>query len=296
MSYEPRQGLLKQQILTATDLQAIRQLAEACERDEQLHMRIEWTWLQQQVGRVTQDLFYYQDGLLVGYLTGATGASQNELVGMVHPNYRRQGIFQALLTVAKEDAHARGERQLILTCEHHAHTGQAFVRSVGATLSESEHEMHLAQLPPRKGFEPQLVVHRAERSESDAIVLVQSESFGSEQEQTRERVAQCFDLVDRPYYLAVFGEGEVSCLEPIGCFRLDEGNDAIGIYGFGVRPAYQGRGYGRQILEDAIEIIRAQSQKKIILDVETENSPASHLYRSCGFEIYTTYDYFVLEL
>ena len=82
----------------------------------------------------------------------------------------------------------------------------------------------------------------------------------------------------------------------MGCLRLDEMEDEVGIYGFVVRPEQRGRGYGRQILEEAIRIIRAEGGKEITLEVETDNVNAIGLYRSCGFLVKTTYDYYSLDI
>ena len=72
-------------------------------------------------------------------------------------------------------------------------------------------------------------------------------------------------------------------------------SEQVGIYAFEVRLGYRGRGYGRQMLEEAIRTIRAETQKRIMLDVETDNTDAIGLYQSCGFEIKTTYDYYDLK-
>ena len=70
----------------------------------------------------------------------------------------------------------------------------------------------------------------------------------------------------------------------------------IGIYGFIVRPDYRGQGYGRQMLEEAIRTIQFRSSKGIMLDVDTNNTNAIGLYRSCGFEVRATYAYYGLDL
>jgi ribosomal protein S18 acetylase RimI-like enzyme len=50
------------------------------------------------------------------------------------------------------------------------------------------------------------------------------------------------------------------------------------------------------MLEQLINIARAERQKPIMLDVETDNTNAVGLYLSCGFEIKTTYDYYELGI
>lgn len=49
--------------------------------------------------------------------------------------------------------------------------------------------------------------------------------------------------------------------------------------------AYQGRGYGRAALQEAILRIEAQSERdEIKISFEPDNEVAEHLYRSMGFE------------
>jgi ribosomal protein S18 acetylase RimI-like enzyme len=297
MLNERLQGLIRKRTLTAQELTMIKRLAEVCEQYEQLHMRIDPMMLKSRPGSAINDFLYYEDDLLVGYLAiDDRGSPQAELVGMVHPDYRQRGIFRALLDAAVAEGRARNMQQFVLVNEQSSRSGRAFLHSSGAVLSESEHEMFLSRMPQRQSFDESLIVHKADLSEIDCIVKVQSASFGDSEETTRQRVLQCIQHPDQTYFLAVFGEEAVGCHEPVGSFRLDSSDTFIGIYAFGVRPDYQGRGYGRQILEDAIDIIRARSQKTIMLDVDVENSRALRLYRSCGFEIRTTYNYYVLEL
>lgn len=297
MSLERLQGLVKKSTLTAHDVTMINQLTEVCERYEQLHMRIDSMMLQYRSGYATNDFLYYEDDLLVGYLAvDDRGLQQNELVGMVHPDYRQRGIFRTLLNAAAEEGRARNVQEFVLVNEQSSRSGYAFLRSTEACLSESEHEMFLTRMPRRESFDERLIVHKAEQLDIDDLVKVQSQSFNDPEDATRNRIVQCIQHPDQTYFLAVFGDSDVGCHEPVGSFRLDSTDTFVGIYAFGVRPDYQGRGYGRQILEDAIHIIRASSQKAIMLDVDVENSRAIHLYRSCGFEIRTTYNYYVLEL
>ena len=48
----------------------------------------------------------------------------------------------------------------------------------------------------------------------------------------------------------------------------------------GVRPDRQGGGIGRALLDDLIE---AAADRRILLDVRTDNMPAISLYTSVGF-------------
>ncbi|MDE7252077.1 MAG: GNAT family N-acetyltransferase [Acetatifactor sp.] len=51
-----------------------------------------------------------------------------------------------------------------------------------------------------------------------------------------------------------------------------------------VLPEYQGKGYGRLLLEYAIDYAREQQYHKICLDTRKQFSAAQYLYRSSGFQ------------
>ncbi|HTK05846.1 MAG TPA: GNAT family N-acetyltransferase [Ktedonobacteraceae bacterium] len=291
-NFHTRQGLVRKQTLTTTDITEIRQLADLCNQYEQLHMRISWVALRSRAGNEYHDLLYYQDDQLVGYLSlDSAGGSERELTGMVHPAYRRRGIFTTLFRATQEDCARLSIPHVILVCERSSVPGRAFVQSVNASLELSEHEMWLANFQERGTFDDRVSFAQATLDDMDALITVQAQSFGVPEILSRQSLLHRFADPTCRIFLATFGEPSVGCHEPLGLLRLQEEDDVIGIYGFGLIPDYRGRGYGRQMLEEAIRLVRSESEKPIMLDVDTTNTVALGLYLSCGFVIRTTYDY-----
>lgn len=288
-----KQGLVKKTTLTATEVAAIKRLVDLCNRHEHLRIRLDWGMLRSQNGTEVNDFLYYKENDLVGYLAGyGFDNGEHELTVLVHPDYRRQAIGRELLEAAKNEyAYVEGCR-LVLRCEHASQSGKAFVESVGAQYDFSEHEMVLEDFQERLQFDDRLLFRQADMSNLDALLMTMSASFEVSEVLIRQQVTTFARDPHRQFYLAIFGEPEVGCEEPVGCLRVDEMEDEIGIYAFGIIPDYRGRGYGRQMLEEAIRAIRSRSQKQIMLDVDVRNERALGLYRSCGFQIRTTYDYY----
>jgi ribosomal protein S18 acetylase RimI-like enzyme len=282
------QGLLKKQTLTEAEANAIERLITLCNNYEGLHMRLDMGALRHRSGNETNDFLYYEDGILVGYLfVEGWGSRDRELTGMVHPDFRRRGIFRFLLTAAKEECQQRNAQKLILVCEHFSKSGLAFVNALGAHHEYSEHEMVLGTFRERRNYSKRLHIRQANSSDLDAIVSVLATDSGNV-ESVNRWVAKLFEEPTSRFYLATLDQ------KPLGCLRLDFMSDQVGIYAFEVRLGYRGLGYGRQMLEEAIRAISAETQKRIMLDVETDNTNAIGLYLSCGFEIKTTYDYYGL--
>ncbi len=91
------------------------------------------------------------------------------------------------------------------------------------------------------------------------------------------------------FLLGCFVEGNL--VGSIGFFRLDEPKSRhLGtIVGMHVAAEHQGRGYGRRLVNAALErAIRTPGLSMIHLAVTTTNKPAISLYASLGFQIYGT--------
>lgn len=83
---------------------------------------------------------------------------------------------------------------------------------------------------------------------------------------------------------------------PIGFFILDKGNDrmeltdnakSLLIRSYSINPEYQGKGYGKHIMQSVENYVREQYKDRIeelILSVNIQNERAYHIYLKAGFE------------
>ncbi len=254
------QGLVKKQSLTVAEAIAIEQLITSCNNYEGLHMRIDVGTLRQRQGDEANDFLYYEDNRLVGYLNVVGwGSRDREITGMMHPDYRRRGIFSSLLACARKECRMRDVRKMILVCERASQSGLAFVQSTGAQLEFSEHEMILGTFRERRNVHKGLDIRQADRNDLNAIISILATDTGNVESISRW-ITRLYDDQSSRFYLATL-DGK-----PLGCLRLEDMRDQVGIYAFEVRLGYRGRGYGRQMLEETIRIIRAEGQKRIMLD------------------------------
>jgi ribosomal protein S18 acetylase RimI-like enzyme len=291
-----KQGLVPKQKLTEAEITAIEHLITLCNNYEDLHMRLELSMIGNRPGQEINDFLYYEQGVIVGYLAvDSYGLEEKEAVLMVHPDYRHKGIGRKLLHASGDECKQRGVKRLILVCEEYSPSGRAFVQALEAQLDHAEHEMVLGTFQERGVADERLILRKAGPNDIEAIISILASDFGDEQF-ARQHVEMLLRYPNQHFYVARFGEPSVGCQEPVGVLRLDETEDQIGIYGFVVLPDYRGRGYGRQMLEDAIRIIRSVSQKRIMLDVDTDNTRAISLYLSLGFDIKTTYHYYAIPV
>lgn len=90
---------------------------------------------------------------------------------------------------------------------------------------------------------------------------------------TAERMLKSLD--DHYVFIAVENGEAVGYIEMT---TLDDENEPIQIL---VKPEYRGKGYGRALLQTAIE---NNFPRKMVLEVDADNTPALNLYLSLGFQ------------
>lgn len=297
MAANTRQGLLAKHFLTDREMADLERLAALCNAREHLLMRLDYNMLDLP-GLPTDDLFlFYRQNELAGcLLLDRYHSDMKEATGMVHPAFRRQGICRQLLAAASKECLSRGISRLLFICEMTSTSGQAFLQAAGAGREFAEHRMVLQDFQPRFQYDDRLLFREALYDDLEELSVILAADFGDSKEKALQHVLRSFERPNQRIYLATYGGEDVGCAEPVGTLRVEETPADLGIYGFFVRPEYRGRGHGRQILEETIATIRENNQKQIMLEVDTNNFTALNLYRSLGFVVERTYEYYGLAL
>lgn len=97
------------------------------------------------------------------------------------------------------------------------------------------------------------------------------------------------DIADaEEYYMrngcfwCMFDEGTL--IGTVAVRIIDAENKVAELKRMFVLPEYQGKGYGRMLLNHAVAYAREREYYKICLDTRKQFSTAQHLYRSAGFK------------
>lgn len=255
------------------------------------------------------ELMYFDGETLIGYLGignfGGAG-SMPELNGMVHPKYRRHGVFQMLSTLAIGECRRQKINSVLLLCDRQSDNGQRFIEKTGARYHHSEFEMYLrnASTERKKDSAPEIAFKKATNQDAREVARHNAIYFGEERNDEYhpaldgETDASTQGLLmpeeeerkGMTIYFAICGE------QVIGKVHLQLIAGVGGIYGLGVLPQFRGKGFGRAVLLCAVEQLKKAGAKDIMLQVATGNANALHLYESCGFVTTSTMDYFELAL
>jgi ribosomal protein S18 acetylase RimI-like enzyme len=277
--------------LNETELAVIHALVQHCNEHDGIDLKVNPDMLQSREGKHTEDFLCYQDGQLVGFLGQYSfHGDEAEVSGMVHPDYRRKGIFRELQAMSAVACKERSIPQHLFIVQRESASGKAFVEKLGATYSFSEYWMDLQ--PEKRSSSPKSDVHLrlAEKEDLETLIWLNIHGFQMDEERAQEMTLRIDGEAFSKTYLILVDE------KPVGKISVSHIDHEGFIFGFCVHPDEQGKGYGRQALGQSIELLLQEGAKSVSLEVACENSGALSLYESCGFTVKSANDYYKLSL
>lgn len=234
-------------------------------------------------------LALYEEELLAGAMSFfAPTQDEAEIVCLTHPAYRRRGVFRALTTAAAEHAEALGIPDLLFVSEEQSISGMAALAALDAQPDHIEYALryNASILPDPASIPAGLTLHRATAEDLDALIRISSESFSEEPERAAHFMTLALTSDTRTqYFVRLNGE-------PVGIGSLGYEGDEATIYGLGVLTNLQNKGIGRGMLTLLLQEMLSNGTKDILIEVDSTNPRALHLYRSSGFEPEAIYHYF----
>jgi ribosomal protein S18 acetylase RimI-like enzyme len=233
-------------------------------------------------------LALFEGDTLAGAMTFfAPTHDEAELVSLTHPDYRRRGIFRALVQEAARQADKFQILDFLFVCEPQSKDGVAALRWFSSQPDHTEYALRYDRtLPPERLPIPAgLTMHRATEADLNSMVIISSDCYSEEADRAENflRIALVSET-RRQYLFRLDGE-------PVAIGALGYANREATLYGLGVRTNLQGRGIGRGIVSLLLREAYAQGVANILIEVDNTNARAHHLYLSCGFVPETTYDY-----
>ncbi|WP_251027073.1 MULTISPECIES: GNAT family N-acetyltransferase [unclassified Bacillus (in: firmicutes)] len=126
-------------MLIKEELIEIKALQEVCEKEGGFQLKLNFDMLENRIGNKKEDFFHYEDGRLVGFL-GCYGFGEKvELCGMVHPDYRRKGLFSKLLEMGLGEAKKRFIT-VLLNAPTDSLSAKQFLKNIPCVFSFAEYQ------------------------------------------------------------------------------------------------------------------------------------------------------------
>ncbi|HET9110651.1 MAG TPA: GNAT family N-acetyltransferase [Ktedonobacterales bacterium] len=283
----------RQVSLTPDELAEVIALKDVCDALESLDLKLGYGAAEPETARYPAVLLARAAGQLVGYCSLDGDDAVAEMCGMVRPEWRRRRLGFRLFDAARAGFSGAGGQQIFAVCEEGAASGRAFLRMLAAQRAFSEHRMQLRQAPSAAqtahSQSETLTIARARTEDYRPLAAALARAFDNTEERLLGDLTSASAIATEQVYVARLG-GAI-----IGGFRLSVMPDSTGIYAFGIDRGYRRQGRGRQMLAQACALATEQGARRITLEVDTDNTAAIALYRSSGFEVTTTYGYYIFS-
>ena len=285
--------------LDTQELAEVLALKATCDALEGLDLKLGYGAADSATATYPAVLLARSGGRLIGYCSLDGDATTAEICIMVHPEWRRQRLGVRLFETARASFKGAGGDQVFAVCEDASASGRIFLRMLAAQRAFSEHRMRwrgAGATPAPDGATANgaggtgaFTVERARPEDYQPLAATLGRAFNMAETRLLADLTGASAVATEQVYVARL-DGVI-----IGGFRLSILPDATGIYAFGVDPSYQRRGLGRRMLAWACALATDQGARRVTLEVDTDNTAAIALYRSGGFEIITTYGYYIFS-
>ena len=222
------------------------------------------------------------DGVVVGIAT-LTRDTDVEVLALVHPKFRRQGIGRELLGAVAEECLQRGARSFLLVTDERYPGGADFAGHLGGDLEFSEILMALNWSDWRATESDAAIrLERAGERELEELIILRN------RDSARETVEAWLRHPANQLWVARKGE------RAVGMIRLMFTPEVVWLNSFAVLDGLRGQGIGRALLTGVLAGL--ERSRPILLEVATDNETALRLYRGAGFMEQTRYRYFRVKV
>jgi ribosomal protein S18 acetylase RimI-like enzyme len=212
-----------------------------------------------------------------------------EITAFTSPGSRRNGYFTELFQAAMRQVRMLDVSTLLFQIESNSSSGMATLRAAfpAATFSHSEYLLSCTSRPG-DGMQPLRMV-RVDRDIIDLAVDIAVQTFRSDCDAERSHLEAVIDSGVDDAFIAYDGD------EAIGICNRTLTEDSANLFGLGIKPSAQHRGYGKRMLSTMVRQM-LDERTKVTLEVDTANPSALNLYLHGGFAIEFRTDYYALTL
>lgn len=288
------QEIILKKYIGEKDKEEIEELEESCINEDKVNLKLELDYrsyinknFKNNINEINEFLYYINDKL-IGYL-GISNFTGNiaEINGMVHPNFRRIGIFTKLFEIALEECRKRNFDEILSLCDDKSYSAIKFIENKNGVYSFSECRMKYQNNYIQEANKKISLV-KVKNKNIDEINNLNSIFFGGElkelilpeDEEKNNSITYLIKLYEKS----------------IGKIKVTKDLDSAFISGFGIIPEFRGNGYGKVALIETLNNLNKDKINDVELDVEIRNKKALNLYKNCGFKEQSIMNYYSINI
>ncbi|MNO88385.1 ribosomal-protein-alanine N-acetyltransferase [compost metagenome] len=265
----------------------VLKLQQCCEKADEIALKLNWDMLEEHSIDDGIHLYEVKDEKMVAFLGRYLFGGKLEVCGMVHPDYRRQGIFTKLLSKGLDETPLAETSEILLNAPANSKSAKLFLDTISCKYEMSEYQMkYHSETDQLTAVKWDVTLRQATEQDTELLIRLDSDGFGMTYEESKE----FYDDMS----LTQLCENEVILLdgEPAGKIRVTRIHGESWIYGFVVSGSYRGQRIGSSVLRKVIDRELAAGFEHIGLEVALTNPDAMKLYTTAGFQVVSSQDYY----
>lgn len=267
----------------------IREVEKICKQHDKLNGSIYLDTSINFNSEINSIYLLYENNKLISLISMFIPTNEEaEISAYTLPEYRQKGYFKKLLNDAIKEMIKYKIQDLIFVCEPQAKDGIGAIKKLKAKFDFTEYFLkYTGSLNDIDGLEAfKVKLYKAKEKDLEAIISLSQEIFKQNYDEAKSIITKAFEAENRTQYIALLDE------ELIGMCSVSIENNEASVCGLGVVPRCQGNGFGREILNLILADLKAKGRENITIEVDSTNKNAFKLYKNCGFEVETSFDYY----
>lgn len=241
-------------------------------------------------------LLYFNNKLVSVLTIDQPTEKEAEISAYTLPQERHKGYFKLLLNLAKEELEQYQINDIYIVNEPSSKDGLQTINHIGAIYRKSEYllclDINLTN-ESRQNYKfienSSIQTKNTNESDLNKIAKICANIFHTTVDEEYDLLNYVIESNDC-FSISVYNHNEF-----IGICNMNVQDNNAFIFGFGIVPKYQGKGYGKLALTIIINELKEKGFKYITLHVGSDNKKAFSLYIKSGFQIKTQYDYYILD-
>ncbi|WP_026069204.1 GNAT family N-acetyltransferase [Legionella tunisiensis] len=236
------------------------------------------------------NVFYYQDSNLVGFLSVYFFYQDAcEVSIIVDPTHRRQGIATQMLQSIMPLLLAKQINTVIFSTP--AELNDKWLSKLGFHYQSSEYHMQRQSYEPILITRHNLTIRPATVADIPILSVIDEACF--EAAKQTDMAARFNSLLEDANYIIFLASHQE---KPVGKAHFRWQSDDVILSDIAILPAYQGQGWGSELLTWCINNALSHGKTNLVLDVETSNHNALNLYTRHGFKTKDANDYWTISI
>lgn len=211
-----------------------------------------------------------------------------EISAYTLPEYRQKGYFKKLLSKAEAEMQKYNVSDILFVCESQSQSARKAIEKMKAKYDFTEYLLKYNNLNIQSIDLPinSLNLFKADLNDTETLINMSMEIFQDSYEDAESFVKKTFNSDVRQQFIASVNN------KAVGMCAVNYEEEETSIFGLGILPEYQGKGYGKQMLILLLENISDENQKDIFIEVDSTNDRAFNLYKNSGFETEVAFQYY----